>query len=164
VGVADARVHGEKTREWAQEVGFSRAGAEAIARADLGVDREGLPRNQYHMRPRLLLGRDRRRSVALGHLRAAREAAGRGDCEEAWEHLGRGLHALQDQSAHGGWWWLGVHWFPWFDDLERTMWGRRDARQRRLGAVARVTKSYLREALSDPSVQHCVEARGAAGE
>jgi hypothetical protein len=153
--VADARVHGEKTREWAREAGFGPVAAQAIARADLDVDRQGLPRNQYHMRPRLLLGRDRRRSVAAEHLRAAREAARCGDCDDAWKHLGRGLHALQDQSAHGGWWWLGVHWFPWFDDLGRTMWGRPDTRHRRLEAVAHLTKAFLREALSDPGVQQC---------
>lgn len=153
--MADARVHGERTRQWAQDAGFDRVAAEAIARADLSVDRQGLPRNQYHMRPVLLLGRDRRSSVAAEHLRAAREAAGRGDCEDAWEHLGRGLHALQDQSAHGGWWWLGVHWFPWFDDLERTMWGHPDSRRRRLDAIERLTKAYLREALSNPGVQQC---------
>jgi hypothetical protein len=153
--VAGAKVHGERTREWAQEVGFGPAAAEAIARADLEVDRQGLPRNRYHMRPPLLLGRDRRRSVAAEHLAAAREAARRGDCAEVWEHLGRGLHALQDQAAHGRWWWLGVHWFPWFDDLERTMWGRQDTRRRRLGAVAGLTRGYLGEALSDPGVQRC---------
>jgi hypothetical protein len=161
--VADARVHGERTCEWAQEAGFGRVAAEAIARADLGVDRQGLPRNQYHMRPVLLLGRERRPSVAAEHLRAARETAARGDCEATWEHLGRGLHALQDQSAHGGWWWLGVHWFAWFDDLGRTMWGRPDTRQRRLEAIARLTKSYLREALSDPDVQQCRGADEATG-
>ncbi len=42
--MAGAKVHGERTREWAQEVGFSPAAAEAIARADLEVDRQGLPR------------------------------------------------------------------------------------------------------------------------
>ncbi len=160
--MANSQVHGARTREWAREAGLSRAAAAAVARADAEVDLQGLPRHLYHMRPRLLLGPDRRGGVAAEHLRAAKEAASQGECEEVWRHLGRGLHALQDQSAHGGWWWLGIHWFPWFDELDRTMWGLRDRRQRRLKAVERVTKGYLYTALANAEVQSCSTREGGA--
>ncbi len=148
-------LHLEKTRAWAQEVGFSAAAADAIARADADVDFQGLPRNLYHMRPPLLLGPDLRRMTAEDHLQQALLAALAGECSAIWENLGRGLHALQDQAAHGPWWLFGIHWFRWLDDPNRTVLGRPDPQQRRLIAIERISKQYLLRAWSDPYLRKC---------
>ena len=154
----NACVHRTKTAEWARELGLGEPAAQAIAAADQAADGPGFPRNRYHLRPPLLLGRDRRGPVAAAHLEQAAQAAGEGDCPRAWEQLGYGLHALQDQAAHGGWWLLGIHWGPWLDDPERTFLGGRDREHRRLQAVARVTKDYLEQALSRPELAACLLA------
>ncbi len=148
-------LHLEKTRLWAQEVGFPAEAADAIARADADVDFHGLPRNLYHMRPPLLLGADLRRQTAEDHLEQAVFAATAGDCSVVWENLGRGLHALQDQVAHGPWWLFGIHWFRWLDDPTRTVFGLPDPQQRRLAAIERITKQYLVRALSEGCVKRC---------
>ncbi len=150
-------VHRHKTAEWARAVGFPAGAAEAIGRADAEVDSLGLPRNQYHMRPALLLGPDRRARTAQQHLLQAQKAAAEGDRAQAWRHLGYGLHALQDQQAHGPWWFLGVHWFRWLDDPERTLWGRPDRRHGRLARIAAVSTHYLQQAWNAPPIRRCAE-------
>ncbi len=150
-------LHRTLTARWALELGFSAEAAEAIAEADALVDILGLPRNHYHMRPRFLLGRDQRRERAGEHLQKAIAAASHGDCDDAFHHLGYGLHALQDAEAHGPWWLLGVHWFAWLDDPERTIWGRKDQNMTRLHSLEKVTKDYLLMAMADGAFATCVK-------
>ncbi len=77
-----------------------------------------------------------------------------------WRHLGYGLHALQDRVGHGPWWLLGIHWFRWLDDPERTVWGRPDRRGTRLAQIARVTREYLTRAWQDEHVRRCAGFSG----
>lgn len=143
----NTRLHRDVTLQVALALGFPRPAAEAIARANVEVDAGGYPRNDYHMRPVLLLGPDRRGRTAARHLAAAREALRAGDRETGWAGLGHGLHALQDQATHGPWWLLGIHWGPWFDDPDRTLCGRPDPHRRRLQAMEAVTRRYLEQVL-----------------
>jgi len=140
------RLHEACTRRWAEEMGIGPQAAEALARADAEVDIAHFPRSPYHMRPVLLLGRDRRGPAAAHHLQQARRAAAAGDCAEALRHLGYGLHALQDQASHGGWWLLGIHWGPWLDRPG----------PRRLAAVEQASKEYLRTARADEVLRRCL--------
>jgi hypothetical protein len=144
-----APVHGAMTKAWALEVGFDEVAAAAIAKADVDVDRLHLA--GYHM-CRVPWGPDPRVTMAGEHLAAAIAAARQGDAVAAWEHLGRGLHGLQDIPAHGR---LPIH-LPWLDDLRRTLWGLPDPGQRRLKATERVTKDYLDKALADAGIQACM--------
>lgn len=152
-------LHQSLTEQWVIALGCSIEAAQAIAASDARVDALGLPRNQYHMRPVLLLGRDRRMETASGHLREAIAAANRSDCGEVFRHLGYGLHAVQDTEAHGPWWLLGVHWFPWLDDPERTICGRRDRSRQRLCALERATKEYLQRAMEEHEIAACLRSR-----
>jgi hypothetical protein len=96
----NAHVHLKLTRRWALEEGFSAEDAEAVAQADVAVDREhpgplawhALKDWRYHYR---LFGaeRDARRRLAL--------AVETGSLVE----LGTALHHVQDSIAHG---WLGL--------------------------------------------------------
>ena len=152
-------LHQSLTEQWVIALDCSIEAAQAIAAADAQVDDLGLPRDQYHMRPLLLLGRDRRVETASGHLQEAIAAANRGDRGEVFRHLGYGLHAVQDTEAHGPWWLLGVHWSPWLDEPKRTICGRWDRSTQRLCALERVTKEYLRKAMEDHETAACLRGR-----
>jgi hypothetical protein len=145
-------IHRQKTREWASELGIPADIADIIALANVMVDNDAQqhPREQYHMRP-LLFGRDQRAETAESHLKQAIDAARRGECDAAWNHLGQGLHVIQDLVAHGN---ARFH-RSWMDSVEFTA-GRRDPEQARLAELERVSKDYLTRALSEPGILRCL--------
>lgn len=145
-------IHRRKTKEWAIELGFPADVAEIIAFADVMVDNDHVahPRARYHMRP-ILFGKDLRTETAEMHLRQALETARRSECDAAWQHLGQGLHVVQDLVAHGN---ARIH-RRWMDYVEFTA-GRRDPDQIRLTELERVSKEYLARFLSDAGVRHCL--------
>lgn len=126
----NAHVHYRLTRTWAEEAGFSAEQAEAIARANVEVDRlhraaDDLRNLVWHWR---WFGARRRSRSRMQVARAT------GDLQA----LGEALHAEQDAIAHGH---LGhlYHW-PGID-----IWERRSLRvQRRL-------ESRTRQLLADVS-------------
>jgi hypothetical protein len=136
-------VHRELTRIWAEEVGFTPEAAKAIANADAATDgNKKFPVRKYHMRP-LLFGRDRRREYAEALLQKALEAAAQGDFSSAWEHLGHGLHIIQDLEAHGNY---RLH-RRRLDDPAYTLDGSPDPDRSRLKATETATKDFLKRAL-----------------
>jgi hypothetical protein len=138
-----ASVHRELTRIWAEEVGFSPEAAKAIAVADAATDgNKKFPVRKYHMRP-VLFGPDRRRELAEELLQKAIEAAAQGDRDLAWEHLGHGLHVVQDLEAHGNY---RLH-RRRLDDPNYTLDGKPDPDRNRLKATEVATKGFLKRAL-----------------
>lgn len=107
-------VHYTLTRQWAAESGFCADDAEAIARADLDVDRlyKGrlLHNAGYHFR-------------AFGARRQARRWFEQAVVTRDVRLLGQALHCEQDAFAHG---YLGSIWhWPGID-----LWDRRSPRAR----------------------------------
>jgi hypothetical protein len=89
-------VHSRLTLEWARGIGYSVEEAEAIARADLGVDAEYPAR-----RSPATLSRHFAPTAWMWGAAYYRKAVS--DCDLV--ALGRALHCLQDVYAHG---WFGL--------------------------------------------------------
>lgn len=110
----NAHVHLQLTREWALAEGFSAGEAEAIARANLAVDREfpgdRVRNGGWHF-------------AWLGARRRARRLLREATDSRGLVTLGRALHCEQDALAHGC---LGQFWHYRGIDL----WERRSARVR----------------------------------
>lgn len=120
-------VHYKLTRQWAADSGFPADDAEAIARADLNVDRiyKGrlLHNAGYHFR---MFGARRNARRWLDEAVARRDVL----------LLGQALHCEQDAFAHG---YLGAIWhWPGID-----LWERRSPRARR--RIERATRRMLHE-------------------
>jgi hypothetical protein len=136
-------IHRGLTRIWAEEVGFSPEAAKAIAGADAATDgNKKFPVRKYHMRP-VLFGRDRRRELAEELLQKALEAVAQEDYASAWEHLGHGLHVIQDLEAHGNY---RLH-RRRLDDPNYNLDGKSDPDQSRLKATETASKDFLKRAL-----------------
>lgn len=132
----NGHVHYGLTREWALREGFSAEDAEAIARADIAIDRE-LPgrrwRNKkFHFR-------------WLGARRIAAAWFDRAVAERDVVLLGRALHLEQDAWSHGH---IGhvLHW-PGID-----IWEKRGPRVReRIEAATRTMLREYRRGVADAS-------------
>jgi RHS repeat-associated protein len=102
------------TYAWVLQAGMSHKAAGAIGAANIGVD---YGKNTSPFAKPLspnISGRSRHFDIPLGgpdsrddwarfELQQAIEAWKRGDCNEAYNALGRGLHSIQDKFAHGNW-------------------------------------------------------------
>lgn len=102
------QVHGQMTREWAREEGFTDEEVRTIARYNVAVDAVfpgPLPRNKHFHH--IVWGGPATRDAYFA--RAVRE--------RSLAHLGVALHVEQDMIGHG---WIGsfVHW-PMIDRFER---------------------------------------------
>lgn len=148
-------VHLRLTKTWALEEGMSEADAEAVARADIGVDElwPGSRKPVRHFNPTaslMIAPLELRRSIALA--RAGQRA-------QALTHLGYSLHSRQDAIGHGR---LGLSHLRWTAGMLRRhpdVWEEMPpgVRSRIERATRRAIRLFL--AATTPALQRAADSR-----
>jgi RHS repeat-associated protein len=142
------------TYTWAVQVGFPTSAARAIGAADIGTDdvtttspfpwpwipNANIQGRSRHFKIPVSGPTDSRDAWAARELANAVSLWKAGNCSDAYDSLGRGLHSLQDKYAHGNWDNENNPNTPhplWWDDWQR--------RPELHAAVEQATKDYLRQ-------------------